>query len=254
MKIRTLIVDDESIARDRVKRFLGAEPDIEIVGECGNGAEAVTAIQTLAPDLVFLDVQMPEMNGFEVLKTVGAENIPAVVFATAYDQFAIRAFEVHALDYLLKPFNKDRFRRAVRHAREKIRHSRAGRVDDKLLALLQNIQDGQKYIERLVVKSSGRVYFLKTDEIDWVEASGNYVSLHAGRETHLLRDTMNNLEGKLDPNAFLRIHRSRLINIDRIKELHPLFNGDYTVVLRDGTELTMSRTYRDRLLKLVGNQ
>ncbi|HEU4386898.1 MAG TPA: LytTR family DNA-binding domain-containing protein [Blastocatellia bacterium] len=253
MKIRTLIVDDESIARDRVRRFLGSEPDIEIAGECGNGLEAVQAIRSLTPDLVFLDIQMPEMNGFEVLKTIGGDNLPAVVFVTAYDQFAIKAFEVHALDYLLKPFNKDRLRRAVRHAREQIKHGRSGSVDDRLLALLQDIKDGQKYLERLVVKSSGRVYFLKTGEIDWVEASGNYVTLHVGRETHLLRDTMNSLEGKLDPAAFLRIHRSRLINIDRIKELHPLFNGDYTVVLRDGTELTMSRTHRDRLLKLVGN-
>lgn len=251
MKIRTLIVDDEIIARDRVRRFLGGEPDVEVVGECGNGVDAVAAVKKFAPDLMFLDVQMPEMTGFEVIKTLGAARPPVVVFITAYDQFAIRAFEVHALDYLLKPFTRDRFRQAVRYAREQLEQRRTGDVDDRLRALLEDLKgSGQKYLERLVVKSSGRVYFLKAADVDWIEASGNYVTLHAGRETHLLRETMNHLEGKLDPERFLRIHRSRLVNIDRIKELHPLFNGDYTVVMRDGTELTLTRTYRDRLLKL----
>jgi two-component system LytT family response regulator len=253
MRIRTLIVDDESIARDRLRRFLGSEPDIDIIGECGNGSEAASAINKLTPDLVFLDIQMPEMNGFEVLKAVESERIPAVVFVTAYDHFAIKAFEVHALDYLLKPFNRERFRRAVRYAREQIRQSRPGHMDDRLLALLRSIQIEPRYLDRLVIKSSGRVYFLKTDEVDWIEASGNYVTLHAGRESHLLRETMNHVEDRLDPSRFLRIHRSRLVNIDRIKELQPLFGGDYTVVLKDGTELTLSRTYRERLLKLFAN-
>ena len=253
MKIRTLIVDDESIARDRVRRFLGSEPDIEVIGECGNGVDALATIRELAPDLVFLDIQMPEMTGFEVVKTLlaaSASDVPAVVFVTAYDQFAIRAFEVHALDYLLKPFDRERFRQSVRHAREQIEQRRTGKVDDRLRSLLADLKGGQKYLERLVVKSSGRVYFLKVAEIDWIESSGNYVTLRVRRETHLLRETMNHLEGKLDPDKFLRIHRSRLVNIDRIKELHPLFNGDYTVILLDGTELTLTRTYRDRLLKL----
>lgn len=250
MKIRTLIVDDETIARDRIKRFVGGEPDIEIVGEAGNGVDAVSAIRRLAPDLVFLDIQMPEMNGFEVMQTVGIGSVPVVIFVTAYDKFAIRAFEVHALDYLLKPFTRERLRQAVRYAREQLEQRRSGSRDDQLRALLEDIKEGQKYLERLVVKSSGRVYFLKVKDIDWIESSGNYVTLHVGRETHLLRETMNHLEGKLDPDTFLRIHRSRLVNIDRIRELHPLFNGDYTVMLRDGTELTLTRTYRDRLIKL----
>lgn len=250
MKIKALIVDDEAIARERVRRFLSAEGDIEILGECRNGREALTAIKKLSPDLVFLDVQMPELNGFEVLNAVGKQIMPAVVFVTAYDQFAIRAFEVHALDYLLKPFNRERFRRSLNHAREHLGRGRQGSKDEQLLSLLEDIKAGHKYVERLVIKTTGRVYFLKTVEIDWIEACGNYVNLHAGQEKHMLREAISHLESRLDPDKFLRIHRSRLVNIDRIKELTPLFNGDYTVTLQDGTELTLSRTYRDRLQSL----
>lgn len=250
MKIKALIVDDEAIARERVRRFLSAESDIEILGECRNGREALLAIKKLSPDLIFLDVQMPEMNGFEVLNAVGKQALPAVVFVTAYDQFAIRAFEVHALDYLLKPFNRERFRRSLNHARAHLGRGRQGSTDEQLLSLLEDIKAGPKYAERLVIKTTGRVYFLKTVEIDWIEACGNYVNLHAGSEKHMLREAISHLEGRLDPDKFLRIHRSRLVNIDRIKELTPLFNGDYTVTLQDGTELTLSRTYRDRLQSL----
>ena len=263
MKIRTLIVDDETIARERVRRFLSAEDDVEILGECRNGREAVAAIKKLAPDLVFLDIQMPQMSGFEVLAALGREQLPAVVFVTAYDQYALRAFEVHALDYLLKPFHQERFRQSLEHVRKQLERGearrldqaeqadQAGQMDHRLLSLLEDIKHGSKYTDRLVIKATGRVYFVKTDEVDWIEACGNYVNLHAGDETHLLRETLSHLENRLDPRKFLRIHRSRLVNLDRIKELTPLFNGDHTVTLHDGTELTLSRTYRDRLQNLI---
>ncbi len=249
MKIKTLIVDDEPIARDRVRRMLHEENDIEIVGECGNGAEAVTFINENQPDLVFLDIQMPEMTGFEALQAIASDKVPVIIFVTAYDQYAIQAFDVHALDYLLKPFNRQRFQRAVERAREQIEKTQVGKIDERLVSLLSDLK-GKKYLERLVVKSVGRVFFLRTDEVDWVEAAGNYAKLHVGREGHLIRETMNGLESKLNPDKFLRIHRSTLVNIDRIKELNPLFSGDYSVMLKNGTELTLSRNYRDRLLEL----
>lgn len=250
MKIKTLIVDDEPIARDRVRRMLQEETDIEIVGECGNGREAVNFINENKPDLVFLDIQMPEMSGFEALQELNPAKTPAIIFVTAYDQYAIQAFDVHALDYLLKPFNRERFRRAIGRAREQIEKANTGKIDERLASLLADLTSTKKYLERLVVKSVGRVFFLRTDEVDWIEAAGNYAKLHVGREGHLIRETMNGLEAKLNPDKFLRIHRSTLVNIDRIKELNPLFSGDYTVMLKNGTELTLSRNYRDRLLEL----
>ena len=193
MKIRALIIDDEPLARDKVKRFLRDEEDIEIVGECGNGKEAVSAIKKLSPDLVFLDIQMPEMNGFQVLQAVGAVYMPAVIFATAYDQYAIQAFDVHALDYLLKPFNRERFRRAIERVREQINTHGTDDLERRLRTLIADLRTEKKYLERLVIKSVGRVFFLKTAEIDWIEAAGNYVKLHIGRESHMLRETMNGL-------------------------------------------------------------
>lgn len=251
--MRVLIVDDEPLARERVRRHLRDEPGVEIVGEAGNGREAVAAIEEQKPDLVFLDVQMPEMNGFDVLEALNENKIPAIVFTTAYDKYAIQAFEFHALDYLLKPFTRERFRRAVRHAREQLENARqSGSIDERLVSLLENLK-AKKYLERIVVKSSGRVFFIKTDEIDWIEAAGNYLKLHVGRDAHLIRETMQSIEAKLDPEKFFRIHRSALVQIDRIKELHPLFGGDYAVILRNGTELTLSRNYRERLPELFGN-
>lgn len=250
MKIKTLIVDDEPIARDRVRRMLREETDIEIIGECGNGGEAVVFINENNPDLVFLDIQMPEMNGFEAIQAINSEKSPVIIFVTAFDQYAIRAFDVHALDYLLKPFNRERFKRAVGRAKEQIEKLNTGKIDERLASLLKDLTNSKKYLERLVVKSVGRVFFLRTDEVDWIEAAGNYAKLHVGREGHLIRETMNGLESKLNPDKFLRIHRSTLVNIDRIKELNPLFSGDYTVMLKNGTELTLSRNYRDRLLEL----
>lgn len=254
MNIRTLIVDDEPLARERVKRFLRDESDISLVGECGNGREAIKAIREKDPDLVFLDIQMPEKNGFEVIRSLGEKELPTVVFVTAYDQYALQAFDVHALDYLLKPFNRDRIHRAVARAREQIEHRKLGNLDERLTSLIADLKNGKKYLERLVVKSVGRVFFLKTDEIDWIEAAGNYVKLHVGRDSHMIRETMNGIEGKLDPDKFLRIHRSTVVNIDRIKELHPMFSGDYAVILRDGKELALSRNYRERFVELFENQ
>jgi len=250
MPIRTLIVDDEPLARDRVKRFLRDESDIEVVGESGNGEDAVEKIRSLSPDLVFLDIQMPEKNGFEVLQSLNGVPVPVIVFVTAYDQYALQAFEVHAVDYLLKPFNRERFRRAVAHASEQIEQRRLGKLDERLTSLIADLRMEKKYLDRLVVRATGRVFFLKIGEIDWIEAAGNYVRLHAGRQAHMVRETMHGIEARLDPEKFLRIHRSTLVNIDRIKELHPMFSGDYAVILHDGTELSLSRNYRDRFLDL----
>ena len=247
-KIRTLVVDDEPMARERVVTLLRQEDDMEIIGECGDGPEAVSAIQQQSPDLVFLDVQMPGCNGFDVIQHVGAERMPTVVFVTAYDEYALRAFEVHALDYLLKPFGKDRFHETLKHAREALERRRAGELGRRLLALVHDIKpEAQARPDRLVVKSGGRVFFLRTDEIDWIEAAGNYVRLHLGEESHLFRETMNRMEGRLDAARFVRIHRSRIVNVERIRELQPWFNGEYVVILRNGSRLTLSRNYRERL-------
>jgi len=248
--IKALIVDDEPLARERIKRFLTDERDIELIGECADGQEAVSAIQTLEPDLVFLDIQIPELDGFGVLEAVGVEQMPAVIFVTAYDRYALQAFDVNALDYLLKPYNRERFHKAVERARAQLSNGAKGELSERLLSLLENLQPEQRYLERLMIKSSGRVFFLRTTEIDWIEAEGNYLRLHVGKESHLLRETMNRLAAKLDQNKFLRIHRSTLVNIERIKELQPLFSGDYVVILRDGKQLTLSRSYRDKLLEL----
>ena len=252
MPIRTLIVDDEPLAREKLRSFLEAEPDIEVVGECRDGREALLAIEADKPDLVFLDIQMPELGGFEVLDNVEPENLPAVIFVTAFDQYALRAFEVHAIDYLLKPFDRDRLRQALERARREQERQELGEVQKQLRALLADL-DKQKpqFAERLVVKSAGRVVFVKVDDIDWVDAAGNYVKLHSHGEGHLLRETMSHLEERLDPKRFLRIHRSTIVNIERIKELQQQFHGDYLVVLKSGQRLTLSRSYRDRIQGLL---
>lgn len=246
-RIRALVIDDEPIARLRVVSLLESETDIDIVGECADGPRAVTAIQELSPDLVFLDIQIPELDGFEVARTVGPAHMPVVVFVTAYDEYALQAFEVHAIDYLLKPFSVERFKRALTHAREQIGRRRATTLNEQLLALLPDIQKSPARPERILVKSNGRIYFVRTIDIDWCEADGNYVRLHVGHDTHLVRETMRRLETQLDPNQFARIHRSTIVKIDKIQELQPSFNGEFVVVLRDGTRLTLSRGYRDAL-------
>jgi two-component system LytT family response regulator len=247
VKIRTLIVDDEPLGRERVRALLAEDPEIEIIGECKDGREAVAAIETLRPALLFLDVQMPEMDGFEVLEATAGEKMPVVIFVTAYDRYAVKAFEVHALDYLLKSFDRERFASALERAKEEIHRGRESGIGARVAGLLEEIQSRQKRLTRLVIKSAGRIFFLRVEEIDWIEGADNYVRLHAGKEKHLLRETLQSLEGRLDPERFLRIHRSTIVNIDSIQELQSLFHGDYAVRLRDGTELTLSRGYREKL-------
>jgi two-component system, LytTR family, response regulator len=252
-KIRTLVVDDEPMARERILGLLAQETDVEVVGQCSDGQQAVSAIQQLSPELVFLDVQMPAVDGFGVIRQVGADRMPMVVFVTAYDEYALHAFEVHALDYLLKPFGRDRLQQCLDHARHQRDRHRAGELGRSLLALVQDFRpDQQKKQERLVVKSGGRVFFVRTEDIDWIEAAGNYVRLHLKDQSHLFRETMNQMEGRLDPQRFFRIHRSRIVNTERIKELQPWFNGEYVVVLHNGTQLRLSRSYREKLEQRLG--
>jgi two-component system LytT family response regulator len=250
MSIRTLIVDDEKLARDKLRRLLGKESDIDIIGECSCGTDTVEFINQKDPELVFLDIQMPELNGFEVLGKIKPEKMPTIVFVTAYDQYALDAFNVHALDYLTKPFDQDRLQTALGKVRNQLESSRQGVMDERLLSLLQALRAEKEYPDRLVLKSSGKIYFVKTADVDWVEAAGNYVKIHAARKSHMLRETMTGIEKKLPPDKFLRIHRSSLVNIDSIRELNPLFSGDYLVTLQDDTELTLSRNYHDRLKQL----
>jgi two-component system LytT family response regulator len=252
MKIRALIVDDEPLARERLRTLLAAEADLEIVGECGDGQEAVLAIEQQQPDLLFLDIQMPELDGFGVLASVKTPRLPEVIFVTAFNQHALRAFEVHALDYLLKPFDRERFQTTLGRARTRLAQARSGELNQKLTALLAEMRPAPKIIDRLAVKTSGKVLFVKTSDVDWIEAADNYVSLHVGTESHLLRETMSALETRLDPKQFLRISRSTIVNLERVKELQPMFHGDYTVILRNGTRLGLSRNYRDKLQALIG--
>jgi len=250
--VKTLIVDDEPLARERLRELLKGLPDVEIVGERGDGRAAVEAIKRLKPELVFLDVQMPGMDGFAVIEEVGAGAMPAVVFVTAYDQHAVKAFEVHAVDYLLKPFDDERFASALRRAREAVA-GRGGAGDEtarRLALLLAGVRGGGA--RKLVIKSSGRMTFLNAEDVDWVEASGNYLRLHAGSASHLMRGTLAGLEATLDPGRFCRIHRSTIVNVDRIRELQPFFHGDFVVILHDGTRLTLKRGYREHLARLIG--
>jgi two-component system LytT family response regulator len=247
LRIRTLIVDDEQLARERLLSLLEGDPDIEIIGECSSGKEAIAAMKTESPDLVFLDVQMPEGDGFEVLESIDFHTMPIVVFVTAYDQYAIQAFDVHALDYLLKPFDQNRFERALIRAKSEVVLRNNTNVNQKLLSMLEHIESHKKNLDRILVKSSGKVFFLKFDEIDWVESAGNYVKLHVGTESHLLRETMSEMERKLGNDKFVRIHRTVIVNLDRIKELQPWFNGEYIVILNNGTKLTASRGYKKKL-------
>ena len=253
-KIKTLIVDDEPLARRNLRLLLAKDPQIEILDECRNGREAVKAINTFSPDLIFLDIQMPEMDGFDVLANVGPDQIQAIIFVTAFDQYALKAFDVHALDYLLKPFDDERFAHALARAKTQIEAREINRLSKRLLALLEEREternapaQGKGYLTRVMIKAAGRVVLLKVDEIDFVEADGNYAKLHVGKKAHLLREKMNDLEGQLDPARFVRIHRSVIVNLDRIKEMHPHFNGDYIVVLEDGRQLRLSRTRREQL-------
>ncbi len=257
--LRILIVDDEPTARRGVRLLLEKEEDVLIAGEAGNGEEAVELIAKLKPDLVFLDVQMPAPDGFQIIQRVGVDAMPAVIFITAYDEYALRAFEVNAVDYLLKPYEDDRFSAALRRARNAVQQKRRSLADDRLSRLLAFLEttpvgspDGKEALpDRILVKSSGEIFFLKTEEIDWIEAEGDYMVFHVGGKTHLLRETMARLEARLDPKRFVRIHRSTIVNIDRVRKLSPAFIGEYAVILQDGTKLRLSRGYQDRLQALL---
>lgn len=250
-RTRTLIADDEPLARERLRMLLAAEEWIELVGDAVDGLQAIDAIQRLRPDLVFLDIQMPGATGFEVIEAIGADEMPFVVFVTAFDQYAIKAFDVHAIDYLLKPFDKERFQTSLARARQQLERRTTGELERRLIELMEDLRPAAR-MERFVIKTSGRVFFVRAEEIDWIEAAGNYVKLHVGSEAHLFRETMNALESRLHPDTFYRIHRSHIVNIERIRELQPWFNGEYVVFLKDGTRLTLSRGYREKLQERLG--
>lgn len=252
MKIRAVIVDDEPWARKRIETLLGTEADVEILRTCANGDEAIEAISTLAPDVVFLDVQMSGVDGFEVVDTIGVEAMPLVVFATAHQEYALKAFDAQALDYLLKPFDEDRFRRALDRVRKELDRPAQARAD--LQSVMSAVRpERRKFLQRVVVTTAGRLLFLKTAEIDWLEASGNYVTLHVGRDTYLLRETLTAFDEKLDPEQFVRLHRSAIVNVERIRQLLPWSRGEQVAVLQDGTQLTIGRAFRPRLLALMSN-
>jgi len=250
--IRALIADDEALARNLIRRMLKDDRDLEVIGECSNGKETVAMIRKESPDVVFLDVQMPEMDGFAVLESIGIERLPEIIFTTAYEQYAIRAFELHALDYLLKPFDQARFKDAIKYAKERFRSERQNDGRTQISALLENIKNKPQYLERLVIKAGGRITFLRTDEINWIEADDKYVHLHTSKVRPMVRQTLSAMEAQLDPKKFRRVHRSAIVNVERITELQPLFSGEYSILLQDGTKLTLSRNYKDKLFELLG--
>jgi two-component system LytT family response regulator len=245
--LRILIVDDEPLARAGLRDALAGIPDVEVCGESGDGVRAVDDVLALEPDLLLLDVQMPELDGFEVVTALRDAGVdPAVVFVTAHDEYALRAFEVHAVDYVLKPVDAERVRGAVARVRAQLERDRGLALAGQLERLLAEVPR-RAYARRLAVKGAGRVTFVPVNDVDWIEAAGNYAKLHVGRESWLIRATMASLEDRLDPEQFARVHRSTIVNLDRVKEVQPWFKGDYLVVLRDGTQLSLTRQYRDRL-------
>jgi len=253
MRITTLIVDDEPLAREGLRMLLAEDAEVAAIHEAKDGREAVAAIGTLRPDLVFLDVQMPEMDGFGVVAEVGAERMPAVVFVTAHDRYAIQAFEINAIDYLLKPVTGERFRQALARAKERLNVSPAEGASRQILSLLETIASPPRYLKRLAVRAAGKTVFVDVDDIDWIEAAENYVQLHAGRTGHLIHVTMNTLEKSLDPETFVRIHRSVIVNLQRIKELQPALHGEYAITLANGVRLQSGRLYNAKLRALAEN-
>ena len=254
--IRVLVVDDEPLARSGMVDLLRRDRELSVVGECGDGAEAVAAIGSLSPDLVLLDVQMPEADGFEVLRAVGADKMPAVVFVTAYDRFAVKAFEVNAVDYLLKPFDDERFKAAIERAKRNLRQETVKQLSHRLAGLLEPVSAEDhvppRYLTRIIIKDAGRAFFLAVDELDWIEAADYYVKLHSRGKTHLLRQPLQSLETRLDPARFFRIHRSTVVNLDRVRELQTLFRGEHAVILQDGTKLKLSRNRKESLEAVLG--
>lgn len=251
MKIRCLVVDNEPVERDRIVSLLDPIPDAEVVGECETGSQAIQAIAEDRPDLVFLDVQLPDIDGFGVIEAIHADAAPAVVFVTAYEEYAFKAFEVRACDYLLKPFDAERFGTAFRHVAERIRADRAVDAHARLTHLLDRFERGRLRHQNLPIRTRGRVYFLDIDEIDWIEAADNYVKVHAHGAVHVTRQTLRHMEESLASRGFVRIHRSTIVNIARLQEIQPWFGGEYVVLLRDGTRVTSSRAYRSRIQALM---
>ena len=251
MSIRVLLSDDEALARERLRSLLEEEPDLEIVAECGDGKTTIATIEREKPDLVFLDIQMPEIDGFGVVQELH-DVMPLTIFVTAYDKYAMKAFEVHALDYLLKPVGKERLSEAVARARGQLKQPPDGGFQRRVLEMLGDLEARQQTPKRIIIKSDGEIVCLKPSEIDWAESAGNYVCLHVGGATHILRETITALESRLGPGQFMRVHRSTLVNVDRIKTLKPSLYGDYSILLRDGTKLTLSRGFRENVLKRLG--
>jgi two-component system LytT family response regulator len=258
--LRAIVVDDEKLARNKMRRLLRADPRVELVGECETGEAAIVSILGATPDLVFLDVQMPGVSGFDVIAEVGAEQMPPVIFVTAYDEFALDAFRVHALDYLLKPVDPALVRSSVDRAVRLAQLSAAGERSDDLERLIATVlecrqRDGRsRYLERFLVRSRARIFFVKAAEVDWIESADNYVRLHTCGQTHLLRERITALEERLDPTLFMRIHRSTIVNLECVRELQPWSSGEMIVILRDGTKLKLSRSYRDRFQKCLDNE
>jgi two-component system LytT family response regulator len=253
--LRALVVDDEPLARDTIRRLLGGDPEIEVVGECAGGAQAARWIRDTTPDILFLDVQMPEVDGFEVLRRARPAEVPAVVFVTAHDAYAIRAFEAEALDYLLKPFEDERFQRTVERAKARVREYRVNDLARRMAATLDRRRTPEstaRPVERLAIRRDGGVFFLRVDDVDWIEAADYCVRVHTAGRFHLMREPLGELEARLDPRRFVRVHRSAIVNLARIKELQPRFHGDGVVVMQDGSRLRVSRGRRDRLHELLG--
>lgn len=252
MTIRTLIVDDEPLARSKIRTFLETEADFEVVGECGSGTEAITAIGKRTPDLVFLDVQMPELDGFSVIEAIGTTQMPTTVFVTAFDQYAVKAFDFHAVDYLLKPFDRARFREALSQIRQQVERTDTTILNRQLATLLEDLKQADRFAERLAVKTSSGVSFLRIDEIHWIDAAGNYVRLNTQTgDSHLLRETLTALEKRLDPRRFVRVHRSTIVNVEHIREIRAQSHGEHLILMETGQRLTLSRSYRDKVHDLI---
>lgn len=247
--VRVIIVDDEPIAREGLRALLSGDREIEVVAECGDGESAVEAIRKLRPDIVFLDVQMPDVDGFDVLRALSGEPLPVVVFVTAYDKYAVRAFDVHAVDYLLKPFHDERFAEALTRAKAASRGRHSDATAERIARLLD---ERTPRLTRLLVKTGGRVLFIRVDEIDWIEAADYYVKLHVAGKVHMLRESMAALETRLDPAMFFRVHRSAIVNLERVRELQPFSRREHVLVLRDGTRLRLTRSRRERLAAVLG--
>ncbi|HLK62710.1 MAG TPA: LytTR family DNA-binding domain-containing protein [Bryobacteraceae bacterium] len=253
MPLTTLIVDDEPLAREGLRLLLSQDSEVSDIQEARDGLHAVACIRESRPDLVLLDVQMPEMDGFSVVREVGASLMPPVVFVTAHDQYAIEAFEINAIDYLLKPITEARFRKAMERAKLRLSLKPAEEAGRQILSLLETIASPHKYLKRLAVRTGGKTVFVDVEDIEWMEAAENYVQLHAGRSAHLLHVAMNTLEKSLDPSLFLRIHRSVIVNLRRIKELQPAMHGEYVVTLENGVRLQSGRMYNEKLRTLSAN-